>query len=443
MKNKCIALLGLFSILACNSDDDQINLTQTVSYTVQANYSENFDSLAAKDATITLQSTNTSEVYQMLTDANGQAVFGAVIPGTYDINATVTFSAEEFNQTFGYFPESEEVIFNASLGQTTISLENNQTQLVLNTARMGDLVIKQIYYGGSHTQQGASFRDQFIEIYNNSNEVIFADGLYFAFAYGVLNTTTTEYVQPNGQFDWSQSIGMTIGNSANTNYLYADYVYQIPGNGNQYPIEPGASIVIAQSALNHKSPLVDNTGEEISVLNPDLTIDLSDADFEANFIEFRAQQGLEPFRTDIENPSVPNVNISFAGRPGAYHAITDMLLDNLGRDSYVIFRADNLEFNTYALPNVREVTESTKMYMQIPADIVIDGVETQHASNNIPKRLPETLDISSTRISAPYTSKSVIRKTKTTVDGRRILQDTNNSSEDFVEIIANPRGFFN
>lgn len=443
MKNKCIALLGLFSILACNSDDDQINLTQTVSYTVQANFSENFDSLAAKGATITLQSTNTSEVYQMLTDANGQAVFGAVIPGTYDINATVTFSAEEFNQTFGYFPESEEVIFNASLGQTTISLENNQTQLVLNTARMGDLVIKQIYYGGSHTQQGASFRDQFIEIYNNSNEVIYADGLYFAFAYGVLNTTTTEYVQPNGQFDWSQSIGMTIGHSANTNYLYADYVYQIPGNGNQYPIEPGASIVIAQSALNHKSPLVDNSGEEISVLNPDLTIDLSDADFEANFIEFRAQQGLEPFRTDIENPNVPNVNISFVGRPGAYHAITDMLLDNLGRDSYVIFRADHLEFNTYALPNVREVTESTKMYMQIPADIVIDGVETQHASNNIPKRLPETLDISFTRISAPYTSKSVIRKTKTTVDGRRILQDTNNSSEDFVEITANPRGFFN
>ena len=443
MKNKCIALLGLFSILACNSDDDQINLTQTISYTVQANYSENFDSLAAKGATITLQSTNTSEVYQMLTDANGQAVFGAVIPGTYDINATVTFSAEEFNQTFGYFPESEEVIFNASLGQTTVSLENNQTQLVLNTARMGDLVIKQIYYGGSHTQQGASFRDQFIEIYNNSNEVIYADGLYFAFAYGVLNTTTTEYVQPNGQFDWSQSIGMTIGHSANTNYLYADYVYQIPGNGNQYPIEPGESIVIAQSALNHKSPLVDNSGEEISVLNPDLTIDLSDADFEANFIEFRAQQGLEPFRTDIENPNVPNVNISFVGRPGAYHPITDMLLDNLGRDSYVIFRADHLEFNTYALPNVREVTESTKMYMQIPADIVIDGVETQHASNNIPKRLPETLDISSTRISAPYTSKSVIRKTKTTVDGRRILQDTNNSSEDFVEIIANPRGFFN
>ena len=440
MKNKILLALSLVSLLSC-SEDELTMVSQTINYNVQVNYNESYDSLLAEKVTVTLQSTNTSETYQMLTDANGTANFGNVIPGTYNLNATITLSSDQFYTQFGFYPETNEVVFNASLGQTVISTENNSSQLILNTARMGDLVIKQIYYAGSHTTQGASFRDQFIEIHNNSNEIIYADGLYFGIAYGVLNNTTTEYVQANGQYDWSQSFGMTIGANANTDYLYVDYVYQIPGNGTMYPINPGASIVLAQSALNHKAPLVGNDGNELSVQNPELTIDLSGADFEGNYIEFRASIGLDPFKSDIENLAVPNLGIAYVGRPGAYHATTDMLFDNLGRDSYVIFRSENLNFNQYPLPNVNAPDESTKYYMQIPANIVIDGVDTQHASNNIPKRLPQSLDISFAKVNAAYSTEAVIRKTKSVVDGRVILQDTNNSSEDFIVKRANPRGF--
>lgn len=440
MKNKIFAALSLIALFSC-SDDELTTMTQTVGYNVQVNYDESYDNLLASNVKVTLQSTNTSETYQLMTDASGKATFGNIIPGTYDLNATITLSSEEFNTTFGYYPDTQEVIFNASIGQTVINAENTSVNLVLKTARMGDLVIKQIYYSGSHTTQGASFRDQFIEIHNNSNEVIYADGLYFAQAFGILNNTTTEYVQPSGQWDWSQSYGMTLGNAANTDYLYADYIYQIPGNGTDYPIQPGGSIVLAQSALNHKAPLVDNTGNPLSVLNPDLTIDLSGADFEVNYINLRASIGLEPFKSDIENPAVPNLLISYVGKEGAYHATTDMLLDNLGRDSYVIFRAENLQFNQYPTPNFTTVDGSTKYYMQIPANIVIDGVETQHVSNNIPRRLPETLDISSIKVFTAYNTEAVIRKTKAVVDGRVILQDTNNSAQDFVVQRANPRGF--
>ena len=118
-----------------------------------------------------------------------------------------------------------------------------------------------------------------------------------------------------------------------------------------------------------------------------------------------------------------------------------MVFDNQGRDSFIIFRAENFNFNDYALPNVLNLTSSTKFFVQIPANIVIDGVETQHVSNNIPKRLPETLDISATKVNTAFSTESVIRKTKQVVDGRTILLDTNNSTSDFSIIKANPRGF--
>lgn len=441
MKNKFLLGFAALALLASCSDDEFGTTSAPTSYKVTAKYDDSFENQLAHKVKITITNTNSSEKYEILTNEAGEAVFQNVIPGVYDINATITLNKTEFTSTFGYTPDADEVIFNASIGQTLVNTENTSKEITLKTARLGDLVIKQIYYAGSHTTQGASFRDQFIEIYNNSNEVIYADGLYLGQAYGVLNNTTTEYVQANGQWDWSRSIGMTVGAVANTDYTYCDYIYQIPGTGNQYPIQPGESIVIAQSALNHKSPLVDNDGEAIEVVNPELTIDLSTADFEVNYTAFRADLGLEPFRSDIENPAVPNLNITYVGRPGAYHATTDMVFDNQGRDSFIIFRAENFNFNDYALPNVLTLTSSTKFFVQIPANIVIDGVETQHVSNNIPKRLPETLDISATKVNTAFSTESVIRKTKQIVDGRTILLDTNNSASDFSIIKANPRGF--
>ncbi|WP_409517006.1 DUF4876 domain-containing protein, partial [Empedobacter sp.] len=40
-----------------------------------------------------------------------------------------------------------------------------------------------------------------------------------------------------------------------------------------------------------------------------------------------------------------------------------------------------------------------------------------------------------------YTSTSIIRKTQKTINGRIILKDTNNSTNDFVNIKAEPKIF--
>lgn len=456
---KSILSLGLASLLLVGCSEDDFGTGNggglgTLNYNVTVLFDDNNPNTtngnAVVNAVVTLVNISTNDTYEIVTNSAGQAIAGNLIPGTYNIKAVKTFTAQEFETLFGYTENAEEIAFNGTLNNTVINVNITAGVIEIKQAKTGDLLIKQIYYAGSNASQGASFRDQFIEIYNNSNEVVYADGLYIAQLFGsnTVNPSTANqpYSLSSGQWDWSQSIGMSLINgNANTDYVYADYVIQIPGSGSQYPIQPGESIVVAQTAVNHKAPLVNNSGEPITINNPDLTIDLSGADFEAYLGDFRISIGELPFNTDIENPAVPNVNIGYWGIPGAYFGNRDLLFDNPGRDSFAIFRDENFQnYGKYPLPNVTTVNASTSHYIQIPANKIIDGVELQNFNPNSPKpkMLPSNVDASSTNTAAAFNSTSVIRKTKNeTPTGRKILKDTNNSSDDFVVIRANPRGF--
>ncbi|HMR18751.1 MAG TPA: DUF4876 domain-containing protein, partial [Sphingobacterium sp.] len=334
--------------------------------------------------------------------------------------------------------DATSVTFNASV-KNTVFHENTVFTFWLVSGVVGDFVIKQVYYAGSHRQDGALFRDQFIEIYNNTNRTLYADSLYFGRLWGKQTpSNSTHHFQENGQLDWSKSEGMTIGGSANTDYVYIRDLFMIPGSGKDHPIAPGKSIVIAQNALNHKVPYTDAGGEETTVRNPDLTIDLSGADFETYYGNI---PGVNPLSSDIDNPDVPNVEVvKPQGR--------DWLLDNLGRDSYFVFkgktRAEVDALPNYYAPLLNPPSASADQYTQLPNAWIMDAVEIQPnvLSSRIPKKLGFSLDAGFTfATEGGYSSQAVIRKTLGTEAGRRILKDSNNSTEDFIVIKANPRGF--
>ena len=449
MRKILFLLTAVVAIYSCNSDDDfgGSSTLGSVPFAVNLKYdTETFNGEAVSQGEVALKNTNTGDTYTLQTNATGVANFVDILPGTYDVTATKTLTSAEFTTVFGYAPTTESVTFNGSQGQVLVNANVSATTIHLKSARIGDLVIKQIYYAGSHTTQGAVFRDQFIEIYNNSNEVIYADGLYIAQLYGRTSTSAASFTLSSGQFDWSQSIGMTSGSSANTNFVYSDYVFRIPGNGTQHPIEPGKSIVLAQTAVNHKAPMTDNSGLPVNIVNPDLTVDLSSADFEAYLGNFRVSLGEDVYRYDIQNPAVPDMEIAYWGRTGFPNNNKDMILDNLGRDSFVIFRADNFaSFPNFTDPSVSTVVPTTTYFVQIPNSTIIDGVDLQHfnPSSQRPKMLPSEIDASFINTDAAYNSQAVIRKTKATIDGRVILEDTNNSANDFIKRKAEPRGFQN
>lgn len=448
MKQFLFFFTCLLVMVSCRDDDfgqnGTGNILLPVNFTVYAKYDNTYGTKPSKKATVVLTNANTGDAYTLETDDTGTANFENIIPGNYKINISKKMLTDEYFSTFGIALQIDEINFNGTQEGVVVNANVTSTSIELKAARVGDLVIKQIYYPGSSTSQGASFRDQFIEIYNNSPETIFADGLYIAQLNGKANTTTSSTTLANGQYDWSKSMGMTMGNAANTDYVYADVVLRIPGNGTQFPIAPGKSIVIAQNALNHQAPIMGNNGTAINVLNPSLTVDLSTSDFETYLGNFRISIGLTPFNTDIQNPAVPDMEIAYWGRPGYYTSGTDFLMDNAGRDSYAIFRSNDFAtFKDYAEPSVVNIVSGTKFNLQIPVSEIIDGVDLQNfnQSSQRPKMLPSTIDASFTNCDNSYNSQAVMRKTKMTIDGRVVVQDTNNSANDFVKQKANPRGF--
>ena len=425
-----ILTLGLLMQSCSNNEDEAL---KPVSFSISVKYDETFNNQITKSSSVTIVNNETGNKYTVKSDDNGVAQFNQILPGTYSVSATKVMQSAEFSDTFGYTPTETEINFNGSQSGLLVNNLTVTVNIVMKTSKVGDFVIKQIHYGGSDTQKGASIRDQFIEIYNNSNTVQYADGLYIAQLYGSFATTVFTYTLANGQYDWSKSAEMTIGDKANTDYVYASNIFVIPGDGTKYPVQPGKSLVLAQSAINHKSNYMDNSGKSVSILNPELTLDLSNADFEAFLGTFLG----DTYQYDIQNPAVPDLGIAYWGNKNK-----DMILDTNGRQGYAIIKMTNTDFA--ALKKYKNPKGDATLYLQVPNSAIVDGVDTTKdlGAGFIPKKLATQIDGGTTYLpSGFFSSKSVIRKTKTTIAGRIILQDTNNSSNDFVEITANPRGF--
>lgn len=421
-----LSVLIMGSSCKKNNDNDVVlaNLSVTTSFDTD------HASLGFDISKVSVQATNlvTNQTYTAQNNASGVAVF-ELPAGNYNIKASITISAADYYAKAGTAVE-DDVVFNGTISNQNV-VQNSTASIDLKAGRIGDFVIKQVYYAGSNAKDGAVFRDQFIEIYNNSNDILYADSLYFGQVENVSSVAsgidfTKNYYLASGQWDWSKSLNMTATNP-NTDYVYAETMFMIPGTGKQYPVLPGKSFIIAANALNHKAPYTNANGQSVTVNNPDLTVDLQNADFE---VYLGSQPGINPLASDVDNPAVNNVTVVNRG------GNRDLVMDNHGREGLYIFKttSDVSKLPKYATPNQTTITAATDLFIQIPASMIIDGVGLQHAvtASRVPKRMPDVVDAGETFVSGgSYSSQSVVRKTRRTVNGRTILQDTNNSNTDF------------
>lgn len=410
---------------------------------VQATFQLSFDA-ATKDLGLSLTGTEITLTNKMdgtinkaKADKDGKVVFASITPGNYSAVASLTIKAADYTTLTGTYIV-QDIVFNGSL-ETNVTASNGALAITLKSGTLGNWVIKQVYYGGSSTTNGAVFRDQFIEIFNNSNEVLYADSLYISMVHGKSTKVsgvdvTQPAFQSNGQFNWANSLNMKAANP-NTDYVYLKTLYMIQGTGKTYPVQPGTSIIIAQNALNHKASYVGPTGTAYSVKDPSLTIDLSKADFEVYYGDIA---GNTPYASDIDNPLVPNLKVLNTGY------ISDMVFNSNGYEAVVIFKTNTNPslLLAYAEPEATAITSATKLYLQLPINLIIDGIDIAHTTtaSRAAKRIPDAVDAGFTfTAGGSYSSQSVIRKTSTTAGGRRILKDTNNSTADFDYLtIADP-----
>lgn len=266
----------------------------------------------------------------------------------------------------------------------------NQIELnvKMQIAQKGNgFIIQEVYYTGSTTPaNGNYYQDQYIRIFNNSDSVLYADGLSILESNHLNSSSITEYADyPND--------------------LIVGAVYTIPGDGKTYPLAPGKSIVIASLGIDHKTA------------NANSPADLSKADFE-----------WYDGGKDVDVPEVTNMIRNFC------YSNTIWLFHVKGSHSYAIFKAkgnytDFINQNTVLIPTASGTSVAR---VKVPNNLILDGVELGSAGNIESKSLSSSIDVSFTYCDGSYIGKSVRRKVLKWENGRAYLQDTNNSAKDFI-----------
>ena len=130
---------------------------------------------------------------------------------------------------------------------------DNPLRIPIKITEVGALCFKEIFYNSS-----TSFykKDQYYEIYNNSDHVYYLDNLCITTLQPDLSSYPSEF--------------MTWNEPDADEYVYATIIWRIKGTGQQYPLQPGQSVIIASIAANHQQINADG--------GP--TVDLTSAEFE-------------------------------------------------------------------------------------------------------------------------------------------------------------------
>lgn len=389
---KYINLLFAMSVLllAASCEDDETvpmsELTVTVTLPQEMGDDVNPEGLA-----VTLSNTTNGNETTGAVDDTG--IYTATVEeGVYNIlvsgekNYISEIGDDQFEQTVTLTGLTENISVSGTAFETEIGL-------FIAPASEG-WVFKELYVTGSQTPEGRSYyKDKYFEIYNNSDEVLYADGISI------------------GESDHNSSSELNIWADMIDEYFVTQLVYTIPGDGSTYPVLPGESIVLADVAIDHTA---DNAN----------SVDLSGADFE----------WYDDHILDVDVPEVPNLvkNFSYSKSIWTPH--------NKGFKSYVIFRPEDSmdDFLESNLIEKQNANGSTSIRYRIPNSSILDAVEMGTPSDFLSKGLSPALDLSYINCGdgddARY-GKVVRRKVQSVQDGRIIYMDTNNSAVDFLSTV--------
>ena len=259
----------------------------------------------------------------------------------------------------------------------------------------GKLVIGKVFYAGSTRLNGATPKNYmchlYIELYNNSAETIDVAGTYVAMANS--DAAANAWAATDMVDD---KAGMAVFKQ----------VFQIPA-GSPVVMEPGKSLVITTCAIDHS---------EIA----EGKVDLSTADFEVKSANnaFNFHSETVPAMTLVYSAAANQDYINFM---------------NPGPDGIALFKADTDIAN--CAKTYKKGKDSGNQYLIIPMANSIDAVDIvyQKTPSANDKRFTDAYDAGFTCTADPnaFNCQAVARKVVSNDGSRKVLQDTNNSSDDF------------
>jgi hypothetical protein len=328
------------------------------------------------------------------TGSDGVAHFFDLLPGIYEVQVTRYLTAEEVSSV-----GSDAKVL---AGGKWIRAPRDDLQVVrVAASRRRGLVFSEIAIvyplpwetGGPTYTHGI-----YLELYNNSDETIFLDGMILGFAWSRYR---------DNRIGWTCSISLPF--RTDPEGVWANRFLRFPGSGTEYPVAPGRTVLVARSAVDHTP--IHSTLE-----------DLSGADFEF------------PFSAD--NPDVPNLtNIGL-----------DALYINTPTIGVPIFLS--LPVDTESLPRQTEQWLGYT-YARFPREAILDLVIPVHdytkAVIQLAPPCSQPIDPHFEMLPGPALWESsdgpawtAQRRVLITSDGRKSLQDTNTSMADFVRALKTP-----
>ncbi|MDR0536472.1 MAG: DUF4876 domain-containing protein [Tannerellaceae bacterium] len=383
-----LMLFAVYALQACTAFDDAAK-AKKVEY-IGINIKADFSVAGLSDfSNLKVSLNNYDEGIVIEKPFENGLLIDSLIPGIYDI--LISGRADD--------AAGESFLMSGALEKRALLTNGEEIRIPADGVNVKPLIFKEIYYCGSKTPSSTNwFRDQFYEIYNNSLDVIFLDGLYFANLYPVAATATLP--------EWPQS-------DANK-FVYADRIWKIPGKGTDYPLAPGESFVISQFAANH----------QLEIYNPNSPINCFSSEF-----EFNMNNANFP-----DQPAFDMQHVFYNGQAGM--GSMPQYLTSVFGGAYVIFRVpagDAYDPVNDPEMQTKNLTGGSSVYGKIPVKYVLDGVEAvDNDAKAQYKRMPALLDAGITSVGDTYIGQSVARKCLgQNPDGTPILQDTNNSTADF------------
>ena len=386
-------LFFLFSV-ALTSCIDFDDATQAISVDIQVTAPEGYPKANLQGHDITLSGSHT---FTAKTDAQGIAHFENIIPDVYNASASWKVSAEEYAQTTGKTVENKNYTVSGSLTAQTLDASTTAAIAMATTISQDQsILIGKVFYQGNKDDNNKNYvYANYLELYNNSEEAYDIAGLYIA----LLESTSPDSEYPLQYL---------------TDSIVAKQVFRIPAD-QPFMVAPGGSVLLVNSAVDH-------TTKGASVAP-----NLLSADFEAKDKNNNRYEN---------NPAVPELVQLFS-----FTNNTFMNLMNGGPCGIVIFETNEDVAGDWVSNNLtyRYGYKTGRQYMKIPTRFIIDAVDIlkyngETGADPNTKRLFDYLDAgyAFTEAKTGYDGRLVRRKVASTAtDGRKILQDTNNSANDF------------
>jgi hypothetical protein len=268
----------------------------------------------------------------------GRAQVADLPPGRYRVSGKRLFTATERSQ----LGSRSDAVAYVGLHELSIGAAGESEHRVPLTSahRRGLVLSEDTFQRAMVPGYGTYFFGGYLELYNNSTETLYLDGMQLAQA--------TAY--PGHLAGAIEPCAVAASYIIQPTGIVSQYLVKFPGSGSRYPVAPGRTVVVAMDGVDHRT------------LYPRM-LDLSGVDFEM------------PGGPD--NPAVPDmIDLSIRANPLHTHgplfdgwvATTQVLASPGQSESYARERSTNFEFMRIPAAQILDVfTTSSRRFRDEPA----------------------------------------------------------------------------